>query len=126
MMRISVDLMMSKTRGLMNWRRWANSAPATPAKNDETTKARIFTRRVLTLEQLGRDLVLPDGEDAAAEAGVDEVADEPQTERTVQKKTHGRVVSLSMPRNPRGPPRASMFSRADLTIMPKARVTMAR
>ena len=29
-----------------------------------------------------------------------------QTERTVQKKTQGRVVSLSMPRKPRGPPRA--------------------
>ena len=46
MMRISVDLMISKTLGLMNWRRWAKSAPATPAKNEETTKASIFMRRV--------------------------------------------------------------------------------
>ena len=47
-------------------------------------------------------------------------------EGTVQKKTQGSVVSLSMPKKPRGPPRALIFSMADLTIMQKASVTMAR
>ena len=49
MMRISVVLTMSNTRGLMNCSRWANSAPATPAQKAESMNASTFTRRVLTL-----------------------------------------------------------------------------
>ena len=45
---------------------------------------------------------------------------------TVQKNTHGSVVSFSTPGMPRGPPMASMFSITDLTIMFNARVMMAR
>ncbi len=48
MIRTSVDLMMSKTRGEMNCSRCAKSPPATPEKNAESVKARNFARRVST------------------------------------------------------------------------------
>ena len=49
MIRMSVVLITSNTRGLMNCSRCAKSAPATPAPNEDRVKARNFTRRVCTL-----------------------------------------------------------------------------
>ncbi len=110
----------------MKTSRCASNAPATPAKNDDTEKARIFASRTRTAHRVRRDLILADRRAMARPNFEYSRLRSTQIVTTTQKNAHAIVVSFGMPSMPRGPPTYGMFSIADFTIMRKASVMIAR
>src|SRR5690606_35285390 len=121
----SIDFTKVNEPGLMTGTKWPNSAPATPAKNDETTNACtlydvVFTPMASAATSSSRmahnDLPCDDRAMRCAASTV----------KQTQNQTMNRLLCCGTPLRPSARPKAWGFCTMTRMISPKPSVTMAR